>query len=660
MKRKINFLFLFGLMCIISSAQTTSNFSQLWLNDLDVSKIETSWGFSKANKSINGNILSVGGQSYNKGIGTHAISKLLLNVNKTAVDFNALVGVDDEANNNASIEFYVLCDKKVVFHSGLMKKGDAAQKVHVNLSGVNKLALLVTAGNDGNDNDHADWLEAYIRYSGQTPSIITTPASKPYILTPKTPDSPRINGAKITGASPNKPFLYTIAATGKRPMQFKAKNLPKGLSLDSETGIITGKVAKSGNYEVKITAQNSFGKAQRTMTIVIGENKLALTPPMGWNSWNCWGLSVSQDKVKASADAMVSSGLINHGWTYINIDDGWEASERAADGEIQINEKFTDMRALSDYIHSLGLKMGIYTSPGKLTCGGYLGSLHHEEQDADTYNKWGIDYLKYDWCSYGNEFEKTDKSHHEYMKPYITMSEALSHQSRDIVHSLCQYGMDDVWKWGGQTGQLWRTTGDITDTWESMARIGFAQYDKAQYAQPGNWNDPDMLVIGHVGWGPSLHPTRLTPDEQYTHVSLWALLAAPLLIGGDMSQMDDFTLSLLTNDEVIAINQDVLGKQARRIIQKDGKEIWVKDLEDGAKAIGLFNVGESDNVSQLFNWDGKANKTSIEISWKDLNISGKYQIRDLWTQKDIKTENAVFETEVSYHGVVLIKITPIK
>lgn len=654
----------FCLLCMTAMGQKSKSttVSELWLDEMGANKIETGWSVSQANKSIDSNPLTVGGVKYERGIGTHAISKVLLNLNGTSLKFSALVGVDDEVKSAAaSMEFYILCDRKVVFRSGVMKKGDAAKEINVNLKGVQQLALLVTDANDGISFDHADWLNARITYAGNKPTIAGIASQKPYILTPKPSASPRINGARITGATPGKPFLYHIAATGNNPITFSAEGLPQGLTLDKETGIISGKADQEGEYIVKITARNEVGTATRAMKIVIGKNKLALTPPMGWNSWNCWGLSVSAEKVKASADAMVSSGLINHGWTYMNIDDGWEAPERAANGDIVCNDKFPDMKQLCDYVHAKGLKIGIYSSPGRLTCGGYLGSLNHEQQDADMYAKWGIDYLKYDWCSYGEEFDKTDKSHAEYVKPYTTMKNALAAQNRDIVHSLCQYGMDNVWEWGSTTGQLWRTTGDITDTWQSMSDIGFSQTQNTQYAKPGSWNDPDMLVVGKVGWGPSLHATRLTPDEQYTHISLWALLASPLLIGGDMSQMDEFTLSLLTNDEVLDINQDPLGKQAVCVSKQNGKEVWVKELEDGSKAVGLFNRGDNTNVADLFNWAQKESvSTGIKVNWSELNISGKQLIRNVWSQKNIAIQDQAFETAVPLHGVVLVRISPVR
>ncbi len=463
----------------------------------------------------------------------------------------------------------------------------------------------------------------------------------PFVLTPPVPNEPRINGAKVFGARPGNPFLFTIAATGKRPLQFSAEGLPEGLKLDKQKGMITGKVQQKGTYNVTITVENKLGKATENIRIEIGD-KIALTPPMGWNSWNCWGLSVSDKKVRDAADQMVSTGLINHGWTYINIDDGWEAEERTKEGELLGNEKFPDFKALTDYVHDKGLKIGIYSGPGPETCGGYLASYQHECIDAQTWADWGIDYLKYDWCAY-EEIAK-DHSLEELKKPYIKMNECLENVNRDIVYSLCQYGMGDVWKWGEEVGgHLWRTTGDIVDTWESMSDIGFGlQKGLAPYAKPGHWNDPDMLVVGWVGWGPNLHPTRLTPNEQYTHMSLWALLSAPLLLGNDLTRLDDFTMNLLTNDEVIAINQDPLGKQAKQVKKSNITQVWAKKMEDGSLAVGLFNLSDK--------------RTNVAITWDDLNIEGAQVVRDVWRQKDIGRLDTEYTTKVSAHGVALVKI----
>lgn len=466
----------------------------------------------------------------------------------------------------------------------------------------------------------------------------------PYILTPQPSLNPRINGAKIIGVRPGSPFLYKIAATGEKPLKYFVQNLPQGLYVDENTGVISGALSTAGEYKMQFVVSNNKGSDTGNFIIKAGD-LIAPIPAMGWNSWNCWGLSVSDEKVRSSAKALIDKGLIDHGWTYMNIDDGWESPQRLPDGTIVPNEKFPNMKALGDWLHALGLKFGIYSSPGPRTCGGYLASYQHEMQDATSYAEWGIDYLKYDWCSYGDIFKKAgDTSVAAYMKPYQIMRHALKAQNRDIYYSLCQYGMKDVWKWAPEVdGNSWRTTGDITDTWESLSSIGFNQNKLYPYAMPSHWNDPDMLIVGQVGWGENLHPTRLTPDEQYTHISLWCLLSAPLLIGCDISKMDNFTLNLLTNDEVLAIDQDPLGKQAQQKIKKTDYQVWVKQLED-SYAIGIFNLSRS--------------YQTITLNWKDAGLKGNYKTRDLWQQKDLGFFKTSFTAKVPPHGVSLLKLEP--
>jgi alpha-galactosidase len=457
----------------------------------------------------------------------------------------------------------------------------------------------------------------------------------PYILTPSVSAKPRINGAAVLGASPGKPIIYLIPATGRKPLTYKATGLPQGLKLDPATGVITGSIATKGNYMVTFTATNKLGTASKKFRFAVGD-VIGLTPALGWNSWNAFGLSVDDEKVRVAAREM-SAKLAAHGWNYVNIDDGWEAEERAADGKIVTNNKFPDMKGTTDYVHSLGLRMGIYSSPGPRTCGGYLGSWQHEDQDAQTYANWGIDYLKYDWCSYSQIAPRPDLA--AMKKPYEVMRKAIDKTNRDILYSFCQYGMGDVWTWGAQTGgNSWRTTGDIEDTWDSMFRIGFAQDKAAAYAQPGHFNDPDMLIVGKVGWGPRLHNTRLTFDEQYAHISLWSLLASPLLIGCDMGSLDRFTLNLLTNDEVLAINQDELGKSARQYIKNDKYQIWIKPLKDGSKAIGLFNMTDK--------------YQSITLPKTDAALKGFSTYRDAWRQQAVASVGG----KVAPHGVLLITV----
>jgi alpha-galactosidase len=501
----------------------------------------------------------------------------------------------------------------------------------------------------------------------------------PYILTPPAPATPRINGANVFGVRPGSPFLFTIPATGERPITYSGDNLPRGLKLDSMTGHITGSLKTKGEFTVTLRAKNSLGAAEKSFRIV-SDDQIALTPPMGWNSWNCFADKVSAEKVKRAADAMVKSGLINHGWNYINIDDYWQNHRnskdptlrgefRDAQGNIVPNSRFSDMKGLADYVHGLGLKIGLYSSPGPWTCGDCTGSFGHEQQDAAIYAKWGFDYLKYDWCSYKTIasgqmtnvtniplWGKTATNDEGAIYPYRIMGKYLREQNRDIVFSLCQYGMDDVWKWGGSVnGNSWRTTGDIVDLWDttdqnwqgSVSGIGFHQDMAAPFAKPGNWNDPDMLVVGEVGWG-KMHPSRLTPDEQYSHISLWCLLSAPLLIGCDMEKIDDFTLNLLSNDEVLALDQDALGKQATCVLTNGDVRVYKKILEDGSHALGFFNLG------------GQPVKLDF-TEFAKLGLTGKQHIRDLWRQKDladVDTTDGVLPLTISTHGVLLYKLTP--
>jgi len=643
-------LIAFLVVLIISCQRETKT---IYLDEMDLSKMEIGWGKNQINKSVDGNPLRIAGQVFDRGVGTHAISKMMIGLHGDGKYFSAMVGVDDESGERATVEFFVLGDGDILWQSGLMKKGDHPKSVEVDLKGINKLALYISDGGDNINYDHADWADAVIEYYGDIPLPVETMKPQSYILTPPSPETPVINYPRVFGASAGKPFLFRIPVTGGRPMKFTAEGLPAGLKLNENTGIISGKAFKIGTYDVDVTVENANGKDRQILKFYIGL-KLALTPPMGWNSWNCWGLSVTQEQVKAAADAFVESGLADHGWTYINIDDGWEAAERITDGELLPNEKFPDMKALADDVHDHGLKLGIYSSPGPTTCGGHLGSWEHELQDARTWASWGIDYLKYDWCSYGNI--APDRSLEELQKPYKIMRKCLDKVDRDIIYSLCQYGMGDVWEWGADVGgNLWRTTGDITDSWTSMTGIGFEQDKCSPYANPGHWNDPDMLVVGQVGWGPNLHQTKLTPDEQYTHISLWSLLAAPLLIGCDLSQLDDFTLNLLTNDEVIAVNQDPMGKQAVKVKEADGVQVWKKEMQDGSIAVGLFYTG-SNIPAEAFAWDDELKTKKITISWDELGINGKQNVRDLWRQTDLGTFDSGFEAEVNYHGVVLVGV----
>ena len=664
----------------LAPGHSTTRRADIPLASLELAKMKVQAGggrgqaqtVAQANKSIDGNPLHIGGKEFASGVGTRATSVLFVNLGGSAERFSAMVGADDNPIPPPTVPagqqppapppptpivFRAVGDGRILHVSKPVVRGDPAESFDVDVRGIRTLVLQVKPV-DGTRPVAANWADAKFTASTASPVAMDYPVEPREVLTPKPGPSPRINGPALTGVTPGNDVLYKIPATGTQPITYGATNLPKGLTLDPATGIIRGVIATRGRYPVTFTAKNTAGSASKPFTFV-AEGQLALTPAMGWNSWNAYGRAVSDSLARAAADAMVSKGLIDHGWTYVNLDDGWERSAReqdslfegpvrAPDGTMLTNKKFPNMKGLGDYIHAKGLKYGIYSGPGPTTCQRLEASWQHERQDFLTFAQWGVDYLKYDWCGYSSVLApgETNQQLPVLKRPYQLARTALNQVPRDIIYSLCQYGWGNVWEWGaekGIEGNSWRTTGDITDTWESMAGIGFRQVGNSKYASPGHWNDPDMLVIGKVGWGPRLRDSRLTANEQYVHITLWTLLASPLLLGNDLTQMDDFELNLVTNDEVLAVHQDVLGKAADRISKKDELEVWSRPLSDGSVAVGLFNRDEMD--------------MKVGVKWSELGISGKQKVRDLWRQKNLGSFDDEFSTVVPRHGTIFVKIS---
>jgi len=368
---------------------------------------------------------------------------------------------------------------------------------------------------------------------------------------------------------------------------------------------------------------------------------IAATPPMGWNSWNFFAGKVTDQDIRNAADQLVSTGVKDAGYIYINIDDTWEA-ERDASGVLHTNSKFPDMKALADYVHSKGLKLGIYSGPGLKTCAGYTASLDHEAQDAELYASWGIDYLKYDLCSFRNDVMKAkapnDKAEQMRMMvaAYDKMGKALKAAGRPIVYSLCQYGWDAPWEWAPALGgNLWRTTGDVQANWGSIYNIINQQAGLAKYAGPGHWNDPDMLEVGNG---------RLTLPENRSHFSMWAMLAAPLLAGNDLPNMKPEVKAILTNSDVIAIDQDKLGHQGTHVYSDGEVDVWSRSLSGGAMAIAVLNAGPDRVATHPFH-----------LSLAKLGLHGAQKGKDLWTAKDITlTDN--MSIELDSHDTLLVRI----
>ena len=620
---------------------------------MDLSNATCGWGKVRIGKSVSGQLMKVGGKTMWHGIGTHAPSKIVVPLGEGALRVETRVGVDD-AGKSGSVVFRIWADDKVVAESQLMKGGEAPRELKADLRGAKTCTLEVTDGGDGKDCDHADWIETRFWYeAGKYPANDVRSHSRQLgILTPQPGPAPRINGARVLGVRPGHPVLWRLPVTGERPMKLSAANLPEGLSFDAATQVLSGSVARPGEYIVSFTAENKSGRAESTLALRVGD-AFSLTPAMGWNSWNCFTGSVTAEKVKAAADAIVSSGLADHGWSYVNIDDYWQnkpgspdatlqGPERDESGRIVSNKRFPDMKALADYIHAKGLKAGLYSSPGKLTCGGCVGSFGHEALDAETYAEWGFDFLKYDWCSYDQEAYGSGLWRWSY--PYWVMGRALWAQNRDIVFSLCEYGCENVSSWGDLVyGHSWRTTGDVFDTWPSISGAIEKQKRLFIYSKPGSFNDPDMLCVGKMAWN-GFKGSRLAPNEQYTHISLWALVASPMMIGCDWTQLDDFTFSLLSNDEVIAVDQDPLGAGAGVVDEGDGWEIWARPLADGSIAAGLYNK--------------ELEERTIVLDMEKLGIECKWTVRDLWRQADIGVFLGKYEAPVPGHATHLIKLTP--
>jgi len=586
-------LLIVGALATHARAQDT----HVPLSALDLSRMSAGWGTPQIDKNCVGKTMAVAGQAFQRGVGTRANSLLHVALDGKTQRLTAPVGVDEE-------------------------------KV---------------------------------------------------ILTPKPGPEPRINGPRLFGARPGRPFLYRIPCTGQRPMTFAVDDLPDGLAVNERTGIITGQVPKEpGEYVLTLTAENNAGTSKKEFTIVVGDT-LALTPPMGWNSWYIHYHRVTDKVMRQAAHVMVASGMADYGYMYVNIDDCWMRIEpqyyeqvkdrfagfdmtgvigdlRDAQGNVLSNGNFPDMKAMTDAIHAKGLRAGIYTSPGPRTCQRYAGSYQHERQDAEQYARWGFDFLKYDWCSYGLVYKERMKQSQndlvEKQRPYRQMGAILKTLDRDIVLNLCQYGMNEVWKWGGQVGgNCWRTTGDLGlhrgDRLPGFFHIGMSNAQHWQYARPGQWNDPDYILIGWVGSarGHGIgKQTTLTGNEQYSYMSMWSLMAAPLFFSGDMAKLDEFTLNVLCNAEVIDINQDPLGKQARPIVVDDETLILAKPLEDGSVAVGLFNLRELPR--------------KITVTWEQLGIGSSQHVRDVWRQRDVADAEGRYSAQVGRHGVMFVRLSP--
>ena len=455
---------------------------------------------------------------------------------------------------------------------------------------------------------------------------------------------PHINGPSVYGASPQRDFLYLIPTTGEHPLRFTADSLPSGLSLDSAKGIIAGKVENVGTYDVELMVENHLGKDSRKLRLVVCEHALAQTPPMGWNSWNCFRREINQKQITEVADAMVSSGFAAHGYSFVNLDSGWQSKSRGGQfNSIVPAETFPDMGLLCSHIHSLALKAGIYSSPyvspwgtdGLGTTDGlpdtsfpfsynkFVGMNRHETEDARQWAAWGFDYLKYDWVV-------TD------MVNAAKMHDALDSTGRDILFSLVtEVALKDAQR-ASELANLYRANADTAPCWESIRKNGFGNGDWNPHIGPGHWLDLDMLATTPRGG------KQLNRNELLSHISCWMMRPSPILLDCDPRNLDGYLMDLLCNDEIIAVNQDALGKPAATIFSDKTWDIQLKPLADGNCAVAFFNLGDMPSVAPdlpLTHWVGKG-----------------FKVRDLWARQDLEDVGDDFIVGVAPHSAKVYKI----
>ena len=477
--------------------------------------------------------------------------------------------------------------------------------------------------------------------------VAAVPASarlQPVIL-PIDP-KPAIHGPQIVGASPGHPFLFRVPATGDAPLTYACADLPTGLTLEAKTGIVSGAVTKAGEYVLHLSASNGLGKAARTVTVMCGDHPLALTPPMGWDAVNIYANTVDDAKMRAAADGLITSGLAAHGWAYLHINDTWQGIRDKTTKEILPNRRrFPDMKTLADYMHGKGLKFGLTSAATEHTCAGYPGSLGNVAQDAATYAAWGVDYLEYDWCPVASLDETPPPG--DQVGAFKEMHEALNKTKRDIVFGVNTFGRDNVWDWAADHGaNTWVTSRQMLDDWKIVTRDLFESPWIEGGASPGHWTSPGLLQIGKFGVG-DVRATRLSPCEQMSQLSQYALLSAPLWLSCDLTLLDPnkfhpSTTAMLTNDEVLDIDQDPAGHAAVSLTNTRTVHIWYKILADGTVAVGLFNTSESEK--------------RLRVTLSDLSLNGPQPVRDVWLHQDLGDFTGTFITEIPAHGVALVKI----
>ena len=681
-----------SVLALLASTLAARAEETVSLSSLDLTPAKQGFGKPGKDTSVDGHPLTLHGQVFPTGVGTHSPGLLAVDLHGGSRRFTATVGIDDEVGaGRGSAEFEVLGDgQKILWRSGVMRQGQPPKAVDVDLTGVRTVILRVTTGGDGFEFDHADWADARFAVTGARPQTVlwAQRVADPTIAMTPPPAAPELHPPFVFGARPGAAFLWTVAASGRRPIAFSAKGLPLGVTLNARTGTIVGAIAKAGDYAIRVQAKSPEGRDERTVRLRVGD-KLVLTPPLGWNSYDAFGDAATEAQVMANAH-YVASNMQPFGWDTVVVDYRWydpdpmrhpdngspgETLAMDADGRLlPAPTRFPNgFKGLADQLHALGLKFGIHIMRGipRNAVGANLpidGSTFRAADAANTgdtcpwcpdmygvrgatpagrayydslfrlYASWGVDYVKMD-----------DTSSPYHTDEIEAVTAAIAKCGRSIVYSLSP-GETPIEQGAhvASHANLWRASGDFWDSWSALDHeftLGARWHD---FAAPGHWPDADMLPLGHLSVfdrpvGRSRR-TNFTRPEQMTLLSLWSLLPSPLMVGADLPDNDPWTLALLTNPEVIAVNQDAGGAAGRRVAGRDEWEVWSKTLADGSVAVGLFNRGDFDDTAT--------------VSANDLGISGRYSIRDLWRRQDLGAFDGAFSAPVPAHGVVLVRLRP--
>ncbi len=620
----------------------------VWLDQLDLSLLKQGWGAPRPGRSLFNRPMRLAGTTFRHGIATRPVSEFVVDLGEGARRFRTAIGVDDECGRKGSVVFVVYLDDREIFRSGVMRGGDDPKFLDLDIAGGRLLGLIVEDGGDGVRRDHADWAGAHLVPSPGIdfePRAVPVPEDPPPPIGRIDPVVPEIHAPRIVGAAPGRPFLFRIPCTGKRPLRFAAEDLPAGLELDPDRGIIRGALEEAGTNDVRISVSGPGGRDASVLRIVGGERRLARTPPMGWSSWSVWGTTVDQPKVVAALDALVEKGLADVGYRYVVVDDGWQG------GRVPISpysekrrivpdgDRFGDMKALAEQVHERGLLFGLFTSGKEVGPSGRTSSGEKEIQDTASWIEWRIDLLRYE----------EDPSRSGWMPPLRRMTDAFDEAARDVLVWLETDRPVDAWLRTSPDSRfpgfyVWSGSTDPFDSWTIVCASGFGQEPLADVIGPGRWGDPGPLMIGKIGWGEEHRPSRLTPNEQITQMTLWSMLAAPLMIGCDLVGIDDFSLAILSHPEVIEVDQDPLGRPGRCRVREGTREIWSRPLADGSTAVAVFNRGYR--------------RAGVVVRFRELGLKGPLCVRDLWRREEMGTFEEEFRVETPRHGAVLLKVRP--